>query len=94
MRPWTLKTQALAAALIVGVLTAPPAYAAMCLFGGCDVGEKAAKAVLENLLKQRFDKPGQILDFKTTMTERLERAERWTIAELAKEVPGLLGSDG
>ena len=28
-----------------------------------------------------------------TMTERLERDERWTITELAKEVPGLLGSD-
>ncbi|ARN82523.1 hypothetical protein [Methylocystis bryophila] len=72
MRPWTLKTQALAATLIVGAFAAPPALAAICLFGGCDVGEKAAKAVLENLLKQRFDKPAQILEFKTTMTERLE----------------------
>ena len=72
MRPWTLKTQALAATLTVGVSAALPALAAICLFGGCDVGEKAAKAVFENLLKQRFDKPGQILEFKTTMTERLE----------------------
>jgi len=72
MRPWTLKTQALAAMLMVGVSAAAPAFAAMCLFGGCDVGEKAAKTVFENLLKQRFDKPGQILEFKTTMTERLE----------------------
>jgi hypothetical protein len=72
MRPWTLKTQALAATLIMGVSAALPASAAMCLFGGCDVGEKAAKTVFENLLKQRFDKPGQILEFKTTMTERLE----------------------
>ena len=59
MRPWRLKTQALAATLLVAVSTAQAAHAAICLFGGCDVGEKAARTVFENLLQQRFDKPGE-----------------------------------
>jgi NAD(P)-dependent dehydrogenase (short-subunit alcohol dehydrogenase family) len=42
-----------------------------------------------------FVQGGSVRLFRNwTMTERLERTERWTIAELAKEVPGLLGSDG
>jgi hypothetical protein len=67
MRVPMLKPLFLAAALL-----AAPSAMAMCLFGGCDVTEPQAKKVLENLLKQRFDKPGQIVEFKTTMTERLE----------------------
>jgi hypothetical protein len=46
--------------------------AAMCLFGGCDVTPAQAQKVFENLLKQRFDKPGKVVEFKQTMTERLE----------------------
>jgi hypothetical protein len=71
MRVSTLKGLALSAALLTSFIVAEPA-AALCLFGGCDITEPQAKAVLTNLLKQRFDKPGQILDFKTRMTERLE----------------------
>lgn len=44
---------------------------AYCLFG-CDPTEDHARQILENLLKQRFDKPGKILEFKQTMSERLE----------------------
>ena len=66
-----LKTLALAASIATAPLGADRA-AAFCLFGGCDLTEPQARAVLENLLKQRFDKPGQIIDFKTRMTERLE----------------------
>jgi NAD(P)-dependent dehydrogenase (short-subunit alcohol dehydrogenase family) len=41
-----------------------------------------------------FVQGGQIRLFRNwTMTERLDRHDRWTIGELAKEVPGLLGSD-
>jgi len=71
MRNWTVKTLALAAAFALAPIGAERA-AAFCLFGGCDVTEAQAKAVFENLLKQRFDKPGKIEDFKTRMTERLE----------------------
>jgi len=71
MRVPMLKSFALAATLLAAPMSAAPARA-MCLFGGCDVVEPQAKAVLQNLLKQKFDKPGQILEFKTKMTERLE----------------------
>ncbi|HUO47302.1 MAG TPA: SDR family oxidoreductase [Acidimicrobiales bacterium] len=41
-----------------------------------------------------FVQGGQVRLFRNwTMTERLDRNERWTIAELAEQVPGLLGSD-
>jgi NAD(P)-dependent dehydrogenase (short-subunit alcohol dehydrogenase family) len=41
-----------------------------------------------------FVQGGQVRLFRNwTMTERLDRHDRWTIGELAKEVPGLLGSD-
>jgi len=58
-----------------------PAFLAACLCGGaaqaycmfsCDPTEAHAKQIFENLLKQRFDKPGKILEFKQTMNERLE----------------------
>ncbi len=42
------------------------------MFGGCDLTEHEARAVFDNLLPQRFDKPGQVIEFKTRMTERLE----------------------
>lgn len=45
---------------------------AMCLFGGCDPTPAQAQTIFENLLKQRFDKPGKVVSFKQTMTERLE----------------------
>ena len=45
---------------------------AMCLFGGCDPTEAQGRQIFENLLKQRFDKPGKVLDFRQTMSERLE----------------------
>lgn len=44
---------------------------AYCMFG-CDPTEDHAKQILENLLKQRFDKPAKIVDFKQTMSEKLE----------------------
>ena len=44
---------------------------AFCIFG-CNPTEAQAKTVFENLLTQRFDKPGKIVAFKQTMTERLE----------------------
>ncbi|WP_457798653.1 hypothetical protein [Methylocystis sp. S23] len=56
----------LAAASLAG-----PALAG-CWLGCGDPTEEHAKAILENLLKQRFDKPGKILDFKQTMAEKLE----------------------
>ncbi len=71
MRDWMFKTLALAATLAFAPMGAQRAQA-FCLFGGCDVTEAQAKAVFENLLKQRFDKPGKIEEFKTRMTERLE----------------------
>jgi NAD(P)-dependent dehydrogenase (short-subunit alcohol dehydrogenase family) len=41
-----------------------------------------------------FVQGGQVRLFQGwTMTERLDRDDRWTIAELAQMVPGLLGSD-
>lgn len=52
-------------------LSAAPAKA-FCMFGGCDPTEAHARSIFENLLKQRFDKPGKILEFKQTMGERLE----------------------
>jgi hypothetical protein len=45
---------------------------AMCLFGGCYPTEAHARQIFENLLKQRFDKPGKVVEFKQTMTEPLE----------------------
>jgi hypothetical protein len=37
-----------------------------------DPTEAQARQIFENLLKGRFDKPGKVLAFKQTMTERLE----------------------
>ncbi|HXY58412.1 MAG TPA: hypothetical protein VEH76_07510 [Methylocystis sp.] len=71
MRGMMLKTLALAATLAVAPVGAERA-AAFCLFGGCDITEAEARQVLENLLKQRFDKPAKIEEFKTGNTERLE----------------------
>ncbi len=61
----------LGVALLAAPLTIDRA-AAFCLFGGCDPTEAQAKTIFENLLKQRFDKPGKVLSFKQTMAERLE----------------------
>jgi len=44
---------------------------AFCMFG-CDPTEAHARQIFENLLKQRFDKPFKIVEFKQTMAERLE----------------------
>ncbi len=62
-------------ALALAVIAAPIALSgaqAMCLFGGCDPTEAQGRQIFENLLKQRFDKPGKIVEFKQTMSERLE----------------------
>lgn len=64
-------TKLFALALAATTLAAGPAQA-FCMFGGCDPTEAHARQIFENLLKQRFDKPGKILEFKQTMTERLE----------------------
>ncbi len=64
-------TKLFALALAATLLAAGPARA-FCVFGGCDPTEAHARQIFENLLKQRFDKPGKILEFKQTMTERLE----------------------
>jgi hypothetical protein len=69
MRASHLKS--LAVALVIAPFAAGPALAG-CLFGGCDVTDAQARSVFENLLKQHFDKPGKILEFKKTMTEQLE----------------------
>jgi len=69
MRISLLKSLVMATAL--APLCASAALAG-CLFGGCDVTEAQAQSVFENLLKEKFDKPGKILDFKKTMTEQLE----------------------
>lgn len=45
---------------------------AMCLFGGCDPSPAQGQTIFENLLKKRFDKPGKVVSFKQTMTERLD----------------------
>ncbi|WP_246206822.1 hypothetical protein [Methylocystis heyeri] len=66
-----IKMLALAALLAASPVGAQRA-AAFCLFGGCDVTEAQAKAVFDNLLKKRFDKPGKVEEFRTRMTERLE----------------------
>lgn len=58
------------AALLTSLSTFPAN--AFCMFGGCDPTEAHARQILENLLKQRFDKPGKIIEFKQTMSERLE----------------------
>lgn len=59
-------------ALALALLAPATPALAMCLFGGCDVSDSQAQKVFENLLKQRFDRPGKIVEFKKTMTERLE----------------------
>jgi hypothetical protein len=69
MRASHLKT--FAAALMIAPLGAGAALAG-CLFGGCDVTDAQAQSVFENLLKEKFDKPGKVLEFKKTMTEQLE----------------------
>lgn len=45
---------------------------AYCMFGCGSPTEEHARKIFENLLKQRFDKPGKILEFKQTMSEALE----------------------
>jgi hypothetical protein len=52
-------------------LSAAPASAG-CWFGCGDPTEAHARQIMENLLKQRFDKPAKIVEFKQTMSERLE----------------------
>jgi hypothetical protein len=69
MRGAYLKLFALS--LAAASLAAGPALAG-CWFGCGDPTEDHAKKILENLLKQRFDKPGKILEFKQTMAEKLE----------------------
>jgi hypothetical protein len=64
-------TKLFALTLMAGLLAAGPAQA-FCMFGGCDPTEAQAKTIFENLLKQRFDKPFKIVEFKQTMAERLE----------------------
>jgi len=62
-------------ALTLALATTPVALdgaRAMCLFGGCYPTEAHGRQIFENLLKQRFDKPAKILEFKQTMTEQLE----------------------
>ncbi|WP_159729859.1 hypothetical protein [Methylosinus sp. Ce-a6] len=61
----------LALTLAVAPLTIDRA-AAICWFGCPDPTEAHARQIFDNLLKQRFDKPGKVLSFKQTMTERLE----------------------
>jgi hypothetical protein len=69
MRGASLKFLALL--LAAAPFAAGPAQA-MCWLGCPDPTEAQAKQILENLLKQRFDKPGKILEFKQTMAEKLE----------------------
>lgn len=57
-------------ALGAATVAAAPALA-FCMFG-CDPTEAHARQIFENLLKERFDKPGKILEFKQTMSEKLE----------------------
>jgi len=71
MRGSMFKTLTLAAALALAPVGVQRA-AAFCLFGGCDVTEAQAKTVFENMVKKRFDKPAQVVEFKTRMTEKLE----------------------
>ncbi len=61
----------LVVAAALASLSVTPANA-FCMFGGCDPTEAHARQIFDNLLKQRFDKPGKILEFKQTMSERLE----------------------
>jgi hypothetical protein len=68
MRATLLKL--LAAALFAGAF-APGRADAFCIFA-CDPTEAHGRKIFENLLAKRFDKPGKILSFKQTMTERLE----------------------
>lgn len=58
-------------ATLLASLSAVPANA-FCMFGGCYPTEAHARQIFENLLKQRFDKPFKIVEFKQTMSERLE----------------------
>lgn len=61
--------------LMLTMLAAPfglaPAQAG-CFFGCGKPTEEHARQIFENLLKQRFDKPYKILEFKQTMAEALE----------------------
>lgn len=59
-----------ASALTLATLAVAPAQA-YCVFG-CDPTVDHAKQIFGNLLNQHFDKPGKVLEFKETMTERLE----------------------
>jgi hypothetical protein len=60
-----------AMAIVAAPVAAGPA-SALCWLGCPDPTEAHARKILENLLKQRFDKPGNILEFKQTMAEKLE----------------------
>ena len=71
MRGSMFNTLTLAAALALAPVGVQRA-AAFCLFGGCAVTEAQAKTVFENMVKKRFDKPAQVVGFKTRMTEKLE----------------------
>jgi hypothetical protein len=60
----------MAVTLAATPLAAGPAQA-YCMFG-CDPTEDHAKQIFENLLKQRFDRPAKVVEFKQTMSEKLE----------------------
>jgi len=64
------KPGVLAATLGAAMMIAQGAQA-FCMFG-CDPTEAHAKQIFGNLLKKHFDKPGEIVEFKQTMSERLE----------------------
>jgi hypothetical protein len=68
MRGAHLKLIALTLALAPVAAGSAQAY---CVFG-CDPTEEQARQILEILLKQRFDKPAKVLEFKQTMAEKLE----------------------
>lgn len=61
----------LALAIVATPIWSAPAQAG-CFFGCGKPTEEHAKQIFENLLKQRFDKPGKIVEFKQTMAEALE----------------------
>lgn len=68
MRSACLKLIALT--IVAAPLGSAPARA-YCMFS-CYPTETHARQIFENLIKQRFDKPAKIVEFKQTMSERLE----------------------
>ena len=60
-----------ALACVATLLASAPAHA-YCMFGCGKPTEDHARQIFENLLKQRFDKPGKVVEFKQTMSEALE----------------------